>query len=497
MLSAPHNTAMLGIVAVATACWTVVGRGAELDDVWEAQPYRIHAQLAIDAPGDLAEQLAEQLPAYLQDRVNASIGIVWRLKTDVATGPLRHQLLRGIDSFTAEDVSDGAPDEDKRLLLSVRATPWGYELKAREYDRYLQRWGQTIRRTTRQREALAEQLFQLVEQAVSPLAQVRPDPENPQRVVFDLRGADLPRSSVDFNWTQPGDVFLPIVRRTTRDGVLLPDGATVVPWTYLEVIQPPTGATQPMGKIVSATQRPLGVRRGRTALVAIGFRSDPGDSTIRLQARTTPDKPLVGYEVFAQNVDEKPMRLVGLSNGAGEVTVTPGRSPIQVLFVKSDGTIIARLPIVPGAEARVAVPLPDDDERLRVAARLTALREDMVDLVARRNIAVARVRRQIEAKNFDQARVLLESLDQLPGATQFSRQLDREAQLHRTKDVQVQRRIDNLFSQTRTALGKFLDPRPIGELHEELQQAESPAAETSSDGETTTAKPRSASNRSS
>jgi hypothetical protein len=252
-----------------------------------------------------------------------------------------------------------------------------------------------------------------------------------------------------------------------------------------------------MGKIVSATQRPLGVRRGRTALVAIGLRSGPGDSTIRLQARSAPDKPLVGYEVLAQNVDEKPMRLVGLSNGAGEVTVTPGRSPIQVLFVKSDGTIIARLPIVPGAEARVAVPLPDDDERLRVAARLTALREDMVDLVARRNIAVARVRRQIEAKNFDQARVLLESLDQLPGATQFSRQLDREAQLHRTKDVQVQRRIDNLFSQTRTALGKFLDPRPIGELHEELQQAESPAAETSSDGETTTAKPRSASNRSS
>ena len=188
---------------------------------------------------------------------------------------------------------------------------------------------------------------------------------------------------------------------------------------------------------------------------------------------------------------------IPLSDGAGEVTVTPGRSPIQMLFVKSDGTFIARLPIVPGAEARVAVPLPDDDERLRVAARLTALREDMVDLVARRNIAVARVRRQIEAKNFDQARVLLESLDQLPGATQFSRQLDREAQLHRTKDVQVQRRIDSLFSQTRTALGKFLDPRPIGELHEELQQAESPAAETSSDGETTTAKPRSASNRSS
>ena len=39
----------------------------------------------------------------------------------------------------------------------------------------------------------------------------------------------------------------------------------------------------------------------------------------------------------------------------------------------------------------------------------------------------------------------------------------------------MQRRIDNLFSQTRTALGKFLDPRPISELHDELQQAQEPA----------------------
>jgi hypothetical protein len=482
MRPAPLNHPILSSLAIATACWAVVGRAAEPDEVWEGQPYRIHAQLAIDAPGDLAEQLAEQLPAYVKERVNTSIGIVWRLTTDVATGPLRHQLLSGIDSITANDIADGAPDEDKRLLLSVRANPWGYELQAREFDRYVERWGPTIRRTTRQREALAEQLFQLVEQAVAPLAQVRPDPDDPQQVVFGLRGADLPPSSVDFSWTKPGDVFLPIVRRTTRDGMLLPDGATVVPWTYLEVIDPPAGATQLIGKTLSATQRPLGVRRGRTALVAIGLRADPGDSTLRLQARTTPDKPLVGYEVFAQNVDEKPMRLVGSSDGAGELTVTPGESPIQMLFVKSDGTFLARMPIVPGAVDRIAVPLPDDDVRMRVAARLAAFREDMVDLVARRNIAMARVRQQIEDKNFSEARALLESLDELPGPSQFSQTLDREAQRHRTNDLQVQRRIDSLFSQTRTALGKFLDPRPIGELHEELRQAEEPVKEASSAG---------------
>jgi hypothetical protein len=36
----------------------------------------------------------------------------------------------------------------------------------------------------------------------------------------------------------------------------------------------------------------------------------------------------------------------------------------------------------------------------------------------------------------------------------------------------VQRRIDRLFSETRTALGKFLDPQPIGALHGELRRAQ-------------------------
>ncbi len=474
------NTKLLSSLTIVAAFWAGVGRAADIADVWEGQPYRIQARLAIDAPGDLAEQLAAELPAYLNDRVNTSIGIVWRLKTELATGSLRQQLLRDVDSFTAEDIADAAPNEDKRLLLSVRATPWGYELAAREYDRYVQRWGATIRRTTRQRDALAEQLFDLAQQAVAPLAHVRPDPNDPQQVTFDLRGSDLPPSGPDFAWARPGDLFQPILRRTTRDGLLLPNGAAVIPWTYLEVVEPPAGATQPIGRIRSTTQRPLGVRRGRVEQVAIGLRNDPGNMTLELQSRIEQDKPLIGYEVFAQNVDEKAMRPIGVSDAAGEVTISPGKSAVQTVFVKSDGVFLARLPVVPGAEARVAVPLPDDDMRLRVAARLAAYREDMIDLVARRNIFMARARQEIEEKNFDGARQLLESLDELPGQTQFNLSLDREARRLRTKDLQVQRRIDQLFAQTRTALGKFLDPLPISELHEELRQAQEPAKETRS-----------------
>jgi len=478
-----HISTLICLLALLAARGVGVGRAADRAEVWGGEPYRIHVQLAIDAPGELADQLAAELPDYLHDRVNTSIGIVWRLKTQLATGPLRHQMLRGVDSFAAEDLGDSAPDEDKRLLVSIRATPWGDELTAREFDRYAERWGPTLRRTVRQRDALPEQLFGIVEQAVAPLARYRPDPKNPQQVVLELRGADLPRSGPDFTSAKPGDVFQPMLRRSTRDGALVPGGVAVVSWTYLEVIEPTERAAQPIGRIRSVTQRPLGGRHGRVEQVAIGLRNDPGDLTLELRSRIDREKPLVGYEVSAQDVDEQAIRPLGKSNAAGEATVSPGKSAVQFVYVKSDGVMLARLPVVPGADERVTVPLPDDDVRLRVGARLSALREDVVDLVARRTIFMARVRQEIEAKNFDAARELLESLDELPGQTQFSLALDREARRFRTDDVQVQRRIDRLFTETRTALGKFLDPQAIGALHEEFRRAQELEEETRSEGD--------------
>jgi hypothetical protein len=485
----------LGLAVFAMVLGIIVecARAADVTEVWEGEPYNIQLQLAIDAPGQLAEQLAEELPRRLKERINTSIGIVWRLQTEIAGGPLRHQLLEGLEHFANDDLADAAPDEDKRILVTVRSTPWGYELEAREFDRYVQRWSPVILRTTQQRDALAEQLFELVKQSVSPLARVEPTEADPQLVEFNFRGSDLPRIGPDFAWVEPGDVLQPVMRRTARDGSLLKNGATIVPWTYLEVVEPPkaqsakegetvaTAVTRLVGRLRSATQRPLAARKGRIEQVAIVLRGDQGDTTVHLQSRTQPDKPLVGYDVLAQNIDEKELRMLGSSDGEGEVVVTPGKSPVQMVFVRSDGVFLARLPVVPGAEQELKVPLPDDDVRLRVSARLSAFREDMIDLVARRNIFITRVRQQIEEKNFEEAHKLLEQLEELPGNTQFNLALDREAQRFRTEDQQVQRRIDHLFTQTRQALGKFLDPQPISELYEELRQAESLKSQASSD----------------
>jgi hypothetical protein len=64
----------------------------------------------------------------------------------------------------------------------------------------------------------------------------------------------------------------------------------------------------------------------------------------------------------------------------------------------------------------------------------------------------------------------LETLDELPSRAQFTQTLEREQRLHRTKDPQVQRQIDQLFAGMQTVVGKFLDSQPITELHEQLRQ---------------------------
>jgi hypothetical protein len=454
---------------VAAASIALQSAAAEQDKYWDQQPYRISVSLAIDAPGDLADRLAAELPAYLERRAQASIGPLWQLSAEVSVGPLRQRALGEIESFTTKDLSKSESDVDKYILLKVRATPWGYELAGREYDRYVDRWGQTLRASTRQGDSVAEQLFALLERVVSPLAQFHLDPANDRQVILLPRGASLPRVG-DFQWAAEGDIFLPIYRRTTREGELVAGGSQVVPWTFLEVTN--VNAEQATGRIQSGTTRPFAIRqRGRIEQVAIALRADVGDTVVRLRSRTEKDKPLVGYQVYAQNVGEHETRLVGSSDETGQLPVGPGKTAVQLLYIKSGGELLARVPMVPGAEAAIDVPLPDDDLRLQAAARLAALREDLVDLVARRNIFIARVRQQIEDKNYQQARQLLGTLDELPTRAQFTQTLDREARLHRTKDPQVQRQIDQLFAGMQTVVGKFLDSQPIADLHEQLRQA--------------------------
>lgn len=484
MLHHPHHTLISPLSRVATtprlrfsfsavafAVLYQFSTASANDGGWEYQPYRVHAVLAIDVPGGLAESLAKELPIYLQRRVEAAIAPAWVFDVQLAAGADRARAFSYLSTTSDARPTNLPADKDKLLLLAVRSNPTGFELTAREFDQYLQRWGMPIRRECRQASALPEQLFAIAWQAFAPLAQLELDPKDPQRVVLKPRGAALPQNTGAPSWAKVGDVFVPVLRRTSRGGQLVENGVAPVAWTYVEAVE---GKDKSLAfQIQSGSRHPFAARRqGRVEQLAIGLRAVADATTLRLHSRKTDTKPLVGYEVLSQNAGDEPPKRIGLSNNTGELRIPPGKSRIEMLLIKHGGQLLAKLPVVPGAERLINVPLPDDDARLAAEARLAALREDLIDVVARRNILMARARQKIEKKDFAGAQELLRSLDDLPGKPQFNLTLSTSARLLRSDDPQMQRKIDQLFQATQTLMTQFLDLKPISQLHDELREAQ-------------------------
>jgi hypothetical protein len=332
---------------------------------------------------------------------------------------------------------------------------------------------------------LPEQVFAILCQTAAPVAQFEIVPDDEKHIVLKPRGAALMRSGAE-RWVRPGDVFLPFFRRTSRGGQLVENGIQAVPWTFVEVVEKKDDKNpHTVAQIHSGTRRPFGIRRqGRVEQVAIAIRSDPADTTLRLRSRVSKEKPLVGYEIFAQDDSTKPDALtrLGATDRDGKLAVVPLPLPpgegrreggrVRLLIIKNGGHLLARLPVVPGAQPEIDVPLPDDDARLAAESHLAAMREDLIDVVARRNILMARVRQKIKSKDYDAAEKLILEINQLPGRAKFILEIDNARRRLRSEDPQIQRRIDRLFEGTQTALTQYLDTRPINELSSELRAAQ-------------------------
>ena len=461
---------------VAAVLLTAVGARAQ-EPIWDNAPTKIDALLALDVPGGAAESLAVSLPKYLSERSVAAVGPAWNLKAQVVTGALRQQLLKQLASPDDKLPDDFPKDGDKLLLLSVRRTVDGYELTGREYDRLVERWGPLVSRECRQQQAVAEQLFEIAWQVVAPVTRFEVDTKDKNRVVLRPRGGTFPLAGSDMAWARPGRCIPAAVashhpRRRAHEGRHRRSALDVHRSHRSRRRQDCRPRTQ-------WQPRPFGGRRrGRVEEVAIALRADPANTVLMLRSRVKAEKPLVGYEVFAKNTDGESIYVARRKRHRRQDR-SPARQNSPAASLSQERRPAAR-PTAGRARAvpLVEAPLPDDDARLEAEAQLAAMREDLVDVVVRRNILMARTRQKIEKKDWKQAQELIRVLDDLPGRTQFDLELAKQARLVRSDDPQIQKRIDRLVEGMQAVLGKFLDNRPINELHDELRAAQRAAAES-------------------
>ena len=248
-----------------------------------------------------------------------------------------------------------------------------------------------------------------------------------------------------------------------------------MPWTYLVTEQPAEERAALTARVYSHARAPFGARRrGRVEQLALHVRRRAGAPTVlRLHDRNNAATPLAGYEVFVSPPGSKELSRLGRSDSGGRLAVPPDPegAPVRMTHIRCGSSVVASLPIAVGVEPLLQTPLLDERKRLAAETKVAALREELVDLVARRRILTARIRKRLEDNDLETAERLLDEVNGLPSITQFNGRIDKAEQLYRADDPTAQRRLDRLFTETRTVLGSALDPRETSNLTNEVLQA--------------------------
>lgn len=477
---------------------------------WNVTPYRVQIDVipvgtALSSPDNLAS-----LVDRLQERCNTRLRPLWMSQVRPSRSKER---LAFVDLLNEKIPTEGPPKEttdmekvDKRILLLIEQQGSLLKIRCREYDTALKRWG-IVHEEERARVAnIEESLIEALTQTFSPLIAFEIDPKNPSLVSIQVRGSDLAAGN-SFGNPPPDTILLPFLRRVDREGNPVPDGLSQVPWTYLVVpdlgpVSPDlansdlagnaSGNTEPnaeepgfesseepssnkstVADVYSHIRMPFGSRRrGRVEQLAIAVQHDPTLPTqLQLYAQQDESIPLEGYEVFigkpGQGTD---LTRLGRTDQTGSIVI-PQSEDVLMAHVKSGSTVVASLPVAPGVNPLLRAPLLDERQRLAAESKLSAMREQLIDLVAQRQILQSRIRRRIDAEDLETAEKLLRKLESLPGQAQFSQQLEQAEQFYRADHPLVQRRLDRMFTQTRAVLGSSLDARETRKIAAEVNSA--------------------------
>ena len=462
-------------LACAAAClWNAAAANGAETRLWTASPYRMIVTLAFEDDVRPQAGLEAELARSIVDRVDATLRPLWTMELEVARDAESRRKCFDLRETPWDELSAKQRGVDKLLWLGVRATIDGYELSCREFDVYLRRWGPIKNRTVSQASYLPEACVELLKSAFSPLAIIEPIEGNDEQVQLLFKGNDLPRITDDEPFITSGDAYLPLSRRTDRNGKLLENGVSPTPWTFLTIADSNDAGW--LGAVHSGTRRPFAARRrGTVEQVAVGLRNRPGPTPVRFHSRTDKAQGLAGYEVYRSGENGKLERL-GVTDRDGTIVIPPGQEHVSMLLLRSDGQLLAKVPVPSGFPDVLQTPIADNVTRLQAQSEAQVVREELIDLVARRAIMMARAKAMLKDGRVDDAKELVMQLDALPSPSVFSRTIDNASRrIPPTDDPSVQKRIEALFSSTRDMLAKFLSTRPLTDLQNEVNAASAPA----------------------
>ncbi|MBX3436824.1 MAG: hypothetical protein KF861_04975 [Planctomycetaceae bacterium] len=468
--AAPALLAQETAVAPSSALPVVV------DIPWEMRPYRVLVSLATDGSPALTADFRSQITALLRARTDGVLGDYWQTEFE-SNQWLLPSHGDALQRVVASDVAArfDAQEFDKVLIVTLATGP-PLRFSGREWDRSTGELGPVIFRDVDDRRRAGAAAFDLLLEMFRPLSRV--DRSEDGIAELRVRGGELLAPESSQVLFQPDDLLVPYFRYLNREQEVR--SVQVVPWTYLRVDE--INRSRMTATIDTAFAAPLSGSRRRVELVALRARPTFEETKLRLAPRNNPSLPLVGvrvkvYEPYA--LAEHPPAAAAadlMTDRFGRVTIaaSPG-DPLCRLVVHSGGAVLANVPFLPGLVREISLELPDDTPRLGAEGNLAIVEGELIDVVTRRTIMLARALALARNGDYAQADQLMAEIDRQPSTASFKSKIlairvPAADLAQKNRDRAAEKRILAMCRELEELVDRYLDRAAVRDVAAEINE---------------------------
>ncbi|MEO6809639.1 MAG: hypothetical protein ABI353_11060 [Isosphaeraceae bacterium] len=443
----------------------------------ERRPYKIRAWVSVDPGTRLDDRGRLALIESWRTLVRRFVGTPWNLDVDEGNGPL---VEGGLEELGQEVIAPLAKEYDKVWLIRIGPAASGYDLSGREYDAATTVLGPLKRRPAPYPDDLARALLNLALDVFAPTAEI--GEASGGGVSVKVQGGALPVADPIGRLVRVGTVFRP-VRIYAR-----PDGSTLrldlIRSTYLPVLSIEGASAR--CSIVSAYRDPLTTRSMQTTrLLAVGIEPANVPTRLRFMVAGAERTPAAGYTLTARRVPDAPPREVGTTDRDGRITLPAGFADglVVVRLLAANIEPLIEFPLMPGEliDEKTYVIEGTKSKAVAFETRLYALRDDVLDQIARRRRIEARMKARAEGDAWDEVALLLDQFRTLPSREAMQKALqtveDEARHQQDPKTPILTKAAQALLADTRSMIEGYLDDDLFKAYDDALQQARArPAA---------------------
>lgn len=459
------STALLQAATVA-ALLTGADRASSQDYGWEWSTNRVAASIVVERRSELSPSLVREVREAALLRAQQVLGQGVSVEF-VNLTPLEAERLRGArDDRAWFDLRQAAAaaGHDLHWTIVLRKTAEGFEAVAAQRDVDLATTGAVVRRTTTHRDLLPAVAAEAMVDAFRPTTRIVELRQS--RAVMKVRGGMLIPSATLVQLVQPGDAYLPVIRRRGTDGDL--EAGKSVPWTLLAVDSIDAATIQ--ATVVSGLRNPLGGRnRSRSEQWAVAAGKPTGSTIIEIVGQRE-KTPLVGCRLYASAQGQT--HLIGTTDARGRVVVPAMGSRTQSIVVTTKYLPLAKFPLVPGLTAQLNVPVPGNARIIDTEHWLADWQAEFTDLFIHRRVLATLASARIEQGNLASAQSLLESLDRAGSPRRLVETLEARRRTTTVEGPVESRLVARLFDDSQNVATQLDDATTIHEIRSRLSAAQ-------------------------